>query len=125
MTKLTKKELLAIAKTMSLTGRHEMSKEQLEAAVEKANNQVGNYVRTAPYKVRVYAVTGFNEEAFNALPPQAKAIFKFMKEKQFHGHGKAIVEAAVNAGYLKTTQPADVLYAFYARKLEDAGVSLL
>ena len=125
---LTKKELLDLAKNFGVVGRHEMSKEELDAAVKLAvasEQNVGNYIYTLPFRPRMYHVVAKNDESHASLPPQAKSIFDFMQEAGFVGTGAAIVKAAVAAGKLKTAQDPATLYAFYARKLEDAGVRLV
>lgn len=154
MTTLTKKELLALATSANIKGRHDMSKDQLiaaldfgadandedqatsEAIVEKLLDEPktvqfdplaheGNYIPTKPFNQRVYGVIGKNQEAYDGLAPQAKAIYDFMSSTGFKGTGASIVNAAVAAGKLKTTQSADILFAFYARKLENAGIKLM
>ena len=125
---LTKKALLDLAKNFGVIGRHKMTKDDLDAAVKlavAAQQNVGNYEYTLPFRVRQYYVAAKNDEAHVSLPPQAKAIFNFMQETGFVGTGAAIVKAAVAAGKLKTAQDPATLYAFYARKLEDAGVRLV
>ena len=127
MNTMTKKELLAVATTLEITGRHDMSKDDLAAAVEAAQTaaaEAGNYVYTAPFRERLYKVGRNSEKDYEALPPQAKKIFDFMSETGICDTGANIVKHAVAAGRLKTQQDPAVLYAFYARKLEDAGVTL-
>ncbi len=136
MTDLTKKELLALAKDLQIAGRHEMTRDALDAAVEAATKALnaktqsivdslhGNFIPTKPFNVRRYSVVGKNEEAYNALPKQAKAIYDYMVAFPSPKTGHEIVNGAVAEGFLKTTQKGDVLFAFYARKLEDAGIRL-
>jgi hypothetical protein len=125
---MTKNELLALAKTLNIAGRHDMTKEQLQAAVDaetpSEDTLTGNYIYTAPFRIRLYSHVYTNPEAYDKLAPQAKKIFDFMKETKIVASGHAIVVAAVAAGKLKTTQDPAVLFAFYARKLEDAGIRL-
>lgn len=143
MTTMTKKELLALAKEAGVVGRHDMPKEGLakilgvdqdaapvEAPVEAPSNAstedhlTGNYIPTTPFRGRPYSVVHVNREAYDTLPPQAKKIFDFMVDSKIVSRGEDIVKAAVAAGYLKTQQDPAVLFAFYARKLENAGVRL-
>ena len=134
MTNLTKKELLATAKEMNIVGRHEMSRDELSAAIEANRKSVqaidasdemfSNYVPTLPWRGRPYTFVSKNEEVYNTLPPQAKKIFDYMEETGIIARGDQIVEAAVEAGKLKTTQDHATLFAFYARKLETAGIRL-
>lgn len=126
MTNATKKELLAIAKEINLVGRHNMTRDELDAAITEAQTlPEGNYIPTTPWRGRPYSVFAKNEEVYATLPPQAKKIFDFMEETGITARGSKIVEAAIAAGYLKTTQDHAVLFAFYARKLEDAGIRLV
>jgi len=130
MTNPTKKDLLATATQMNIVGRHDMSKEALAAAIADktvtydVTQHGGNFVRTMPYHGRRYEVIEKNQKAYDALAPQAKAIFDFMEKEEFVGRGDSIVAAAIAAGVLKSKQDHAVLFAFYARKLEDAGVTL-
>lgn len=140
MTNMTKKELLNLAKEAGVTGRHDMSKEQLiEAldfgadveATETEDNAPtlddqypGNYIPTPPYRARIYKHIGTNEEIYKVLPPQAKRIFDYMRDSEVADRGENIVKEAVQKGYLKTTQDKATLFAFYARRLEEAGICL-
>lgn len=125
---MTRNELLAVAKTLNIAGRHDMSKDQLEVAVKAAtpseDTLTGNYIYTTPFRVRLYSHVYTNNEAYDKLAPQAKKIFDFMKDTKIVASGHEIVVAAVSAGKLKTTQDPAVLFAFYARKLENAGIRL-
>lgn len=130
MAKFTKKELLTTATRMEIVGRHDMTKEELQIAIDEktvnydVTEHVGNYVKTPPYTGRRYEVIEKNQEAYGVLAPQAKAIFDFMENEEFVGRGKEIVEAAIAAGVISTRQDGAILFAFYARKLEAAGVML-
>jgi hypothetical protein len=137
----TKKELLNIAKAMNIAGRYEMTKDELDRAIaakSKANhdagveaqastedNLTGGYIYTAPFQVRMYQHTYTNPEVYASLAPQAKKIFDFMAETKIIATGEQVVKSAIEAGKLKTAQNHAVLYAFYARKLEDAGIRLV
>jgi hypothetical protein len=148
---MTKNELLATAKEMNIVGRHDMTKEELAAAIDAARDAEaeaeaeveeaheadksldgdemdfvgGNYVYTHPFRARLYGQIYLDEEAYAKLAPQAKKIFDFMSETKIVATGHDIVVAAVASGKLKTSQNPAVLFAFYARKLEDAGVRLI
>lgn len=137
MTNMTKKELLALAKEAGVKGRHEMSKEQLaemldfgadvesaEPAIVQEAEYEGNYVYTPPFRGRLYTYAATVQEEYDSLPPQAKKIFDYMKASGVVAHGSTVVNNAVAEGYLKTQQDPAVLFAFYARKLEKAGIRL-
>jgi len=133
MTDLNKKELLALAKDAGVVGRHDMTRDELYAALDlgaeaveavEAVDFLGNYVYTGPFRGRPYSYVRTNDEAYAKLAPQAKAIFDFMRDTKMVARGDQVVIAAVAAGVLKTTQNPAILFAFYARKLEVAGIKL-
>lgn len=131
----TKKELLEVAASMNIVGRHDMVKEDLLAAIEEINRAKfeegqgieGNYVPTKPWVARVYGVAPGDrvEEVYAKLPPQAKQMFDFMEQTGFKGLGQSVAKATVEAGRMKTKQDMAILFAFYARRLEEAGMKLV
>lgn len=84
----------------------------------------GNFIYTKPWRQRHYRVVGFNKEAYDGAPPQCKAIYDYMKKHNVSDIGAKIVTGAIKHGYIKTRQKPEILYAYYARKLENIGVSL-
>lgn len=130
---MTKSQLLETAKTMNITGRHDMTKAELERIIEEKtvnavsanDNRFSNYVKTNPWNKRFYCFSGTkNDEVYSSLPKQAKAMFDFVVDNEFVGIGKDIVDGAKSAGVLKTQQDSATLFAYYARKLEQSGLIL-
>lgn len=129
LSNLNLKALHEIAKSLNIVGRHMLPKNDLVIAIQREQTvQHGvdhAYVFTKPYTTRHYGAVTKNEKVYATLPKQAKQIFDFLASTGFKGTGNNIVNAAVEKGFLKTTQKGDVLFAFYARKLETAGVRLV
>lgn len=127
---MTVKQLKARAKSLEIAGYGNMTKQQLIDAISAAEApqlpamRNGGFIKTPPWRARRYHVVGYNPDVYAKLPPQAKAIFDFMTQMPYPMTGAMIVSEAVAAGKLKTRQDPAVLYAFYARKLENAGVML-
>lgn len=121
----TKKELLARAKEINLTGRHDMTKDQLEAALNKANgkNPHGN----KPFQYKVYGFSG-KINVSGKLAPQKQGILiaaAELTQRQGGYIGRECVAYAKSKGYIKSGSDDAVLYAYYARELEALGVHFL
>ena len=113
-----KNEVAAVAVAKRLADEVFVQVEATEAAVEATEAAVEAKVK----KTFRFYKAGPNVDLSAKLPPQAKAILKFMKETNFRGTGPAIINAMLEKGLIQTRQEPAVLFAFYARKLETVGL---
>jgi hypothetical protein len=134
---MTTKELLARAKDLGITGRHDMTKEDLETAVRqkemiKQTKPTRNLVKRTniPWRRKFYFLDMDNylarEDAVKKAPTQVQLILKSMVARETTSvdnseMGDMICQNAIADG-LKTKITPRVLYAYYARTLEDLGV---
>lgn len=134
----TKNELLALAKNFGITGRHEMSKEDLETAVRQremiaATKPQKRLVKNTnvPWRRKYYFVdvekyTEVQEE-LKGVASQVQLMLKYMVE---HGmtsadmseQGGTIAGGAINTGYVKSKIEPEVLFAYYRAKMEQYGL---
>ncbi len=131
---MKKQELLEMAKTFKIRGRHDMKVGQLEIAIRKASAGSGevkivragkNLSGNKPYVGKVYAVSTIRHESeFKQAPKQVQAIVGFMLTTGFKGRGGDVIKAAVKAGHLKTRcKDPRVLFGYLAKDLQRFGAT--
>ena len=143
----TKTELLAIAKTLNIAGRHDMDKVTLEVAVQteidrltaiavaevnkpkthtsaKPARRIGRS-SNLPYQPKQYALREIHLEG---ACKQIRGIMAFMQAHallEINGRslsGPSIAQGAVDEGYLVTKSDPAVIFAYYAREMEARGM---
>lgn len=129
MTISAKKQLLATAKVLQIVGRHEMSKEQLLAAIaaKQTARRTGN-LGNVPYRVKYYRLAAVRNirTSFKDAPKQVKALICAMyKSCQEPMTGAQIGQLAVELGYLKTKQDPHLIWAYYRKQLETFGLEFV
>lgn len=81
-----------------------------------------------PWQGKVYAMgKGFNpaSEDFASAPKQVRGMMRHIAEKKLRGRGKELCESAIKAGAVKSKIKPDILFAYYARKMESLGLELV
>lgn len=127
---MTKKQLLDIAKKLKIQGRHDMSKEQLEAAIKskgKNGTRRGKPITTKQFEEGTQSpVRSWNKvrtrSVEDKLPPQLSGLLACAAKhegKEFTL--KSLGETAVREGFVRTNQdPARIAY-WYRPQLERYG----
>lgn len=129
MTISTKKQLLATAKVLEIVGRHEMSKEQLLAAIaaKQTARRTGNS-GNKPYRVKYYRLAAVRNirSAFRGAPKQVKALICAMYTSGAEEMtGSEIGQLAVERGFLTTKQDPHLIFAYYRKQLETFGLEFV
>lgn len=135
---MSKNELLARAKNLGITGRHDMTKDELEVAVAQREaiskakpkrNLVKN--TNVPWRRKFYYVDIDNyemtSEQRSKAPAQVQLLLKYMVDNQMTSseaaeQGVTIASSAINSGYVKSKIDAPVLFAYYRVEMEALGL---
>jgi len=136
----TKTELLNTAKTLNITGRHDMDKVTLEVAITAETDRLAALmveVHSAPkprrvgksgnlpYQPKQYALAELHLEG---ACKQVRGLMAFMQAHallQVNGRslsGPTIARGAVDEGYIVTKSDPAVIFAYYAREMERRGM---
>lgn len=138
-TTMTKNELLAVAKTLGIKGRHDLSVEDLRTAVAQKQAIVEaaptkNLVKNTniPWRRKFYFLDIdtyiASSEVLKKEASQVQLMLKYMYDAGITSlddaaQGMTIANEAIAKGYIKTKIEGHVLFAYYVRRMEQYGLT--